>query len=92
MSRKHPLRTTSSFLPLAPTTHITRARRSIFVAFHDPEFFYICQTMASKVAAAAVVGISDGAGRVRLHRAKDRLRDQLQQPGERIPALKGENR
>ena len=42
--------------------------------------------------AAAVVGISDGAGRVRLHRAKDRLRDQLQQPGERIPALKGENR
>lgn len=42
--------------------------------------------------AAGVVGISDGAGRVRLHRAKERLRDQLQQHGEHIPALTGGNK
>jgi RNA polymerase sigma factor (sigma-70 family) len=38
--------------------------------------------------AAGLLGITDGAGRVRLHRAKQRLRDQLQGRGELLSQIK----
>jgi RNA polymerase sigma-70 factor (ECF subfamily) len=39
--------------------------------------------------AAGLLGISDGAGRVRLHRAKQRLRDQLHDRGEILSEIGG---
>jgi RNA polymerase sigma-70 factor (ECF subfamily) len=42
--------------------------------------------------AAALLGISDGAARVRLTRAKKRMRSQLQQPDPRVLAMDERNR
>jgi DNA-directed RNA polymerase specialized sigma24 family protein len=39
--------------------------------------------------AAGLLGITDGAGRVRLHRAKQRLRDQLHDRSELLSEIKG---
>lgn len=41
--------------------------------------------------AAAAVGLSEGAGRVRLHRTKHRLRGQLRPVGDRVQGLEGGN-
>jgi RNA polymerase sigma factor (sigma-70 family) len=42
--------------------------------------------------AAALLGITDGAARVRLHRAKKRLQNQLDASGERMQGVKGVDR
>jgi hypothetical protein len=60
-ARVEPETSVTHQLFLLPSTHsnpITRACQPIFVAFHGSEFVLICQDMASKVAATAVVGVS----------------------------------
>ena len=84
-----------SDVSLEPSLDIDRDLYVAMRSLHSVEASLLMLTAIEGLSvkeAAAVVGISDGAGRVRLHRAKDRLRDQLQPPGERIPTLKGENR
>lgn len=56
-SRKLPLHTSSFHLPLAPTS-IACTPQPISIAFCGVKSTLICQVMASKVAAAAVVRVS----------------------------------